>query len=263
MRSVATSIKFRLHSRIHSKRPLVLVYTKGKTGSSTIFSSLHKKGVKRVFQLHTLDHDTIVNRLDKHRESSENFPTSIINSRVLKKEVNKLVERGDRVNIITLIREPLSNYLSSFFQNKKKLEGTFNDDADLLAVLKEQFNTESDWFDRELRGKFDLDVFEYSFPTDLGYLTIDKGNIKVLLLRTDKIDESGAQALQMLFPELKKIDIVGDNISKEKDYFDSYEHVKKNFRLSRDELREIYKSKLSTHFFSKIELDSFISKWSI
>jgi hypothetical protein len=100
----------------------------------------------------------------------------------------KLLQKHKRIKIITSIREPISRNISIFFHFFPYYMGTTIEQNQLtLDELTGQFLSKVNhitplvWFDKELKAFTGIDIYEHSFPKDIGYLTIRQGNIDLLV----------------------------------------------------------------------------------
>ncbi len=155
--------------------PPIIILTPGKVGSSSIYSTLKKKASNPVFHIHNLSEEGIENSINTHLHSDrKSKPLHLIVSNLLKE---KLSNYNDKTYIITIIREPISREISSFFQNtefykevleNKRLE---IDTEKAFQILNKKFESDickqlEDWFNLEIKGNFEIDVFSKPFDYD-------------------------------------------------------------------------------------------------
>jgi hypothetical protein len=107
----------------------------------------------------------------------------------------KIKLKSHKAKIITLVREPVGRNVSAFFQNYKRFTGSgFHDSyfeaVDLINMFFKNYNHEVplSWFDIEIKETLDIDVYDYTFPKEKGFLAIQKGNIELLILKMEMSD---------------------------------------------------------------------------
>jgi len=96
----------------------VLILTMGKVGSSSVYHSLKEQLNVPVFHLHKFSAEGIKKSKKLHLQSHRrSIPLHLI----ISEELHKLISpRMINLKIITLIREPVSHTVSSFFQNTER-----------------------------------------------------------------------------------------------------------------------------------------------
>ena len=117
-----------------------------------------------------------------------------------------------------------------------------------------------EWFDEQLKSVFQIDVFRYPFDIEKGYTIIKEGNIELLLMKMEKLND-----LEKVIGEFLDIDsfqVRNANLGKQKTYRFALKEYKKTFSLSEKELENLYrKSDYMKHFYSEQERNEFYMKW--
>jgi hypothetical protein len=176
--------------------------------------------------------------------------------------------------IVSLVRDPLARTVSAFFRhlslNHPELGERFHDDPDNVAHLIELFrradNVEDrfalDWFDREVKDVFGVDVFDRPFPKDgLGCIySCDAGNL--LVIRTEDLASSGSQALGA-FLGTEPIPLNHYNRTTDRSYARTYQRFMAELSLPAEHLDRMYGSKLAQHFYSQDEIAAFRGHWTV
>jgi len=237
------------------KNKITLVYSRGKTGTTTVYNSLLNH-CSKIFQIHTLNKKIIDERLRKLKELKSPYPSSIIGSKYLSSRIGSF----DSVNIITVVRDPISIEISSYFQNKVKFDFSFKSQDELINYLRNRNFEDGTWFDNEIKEVIGIDVFNKEFDKKTGYSVIENDNIRVLVLKLERINDVGESALSEFTS--KKIHLVKSNVAKEKKYVDEYLATKKNFTVPKEILDYVYNSKYVRHFYTDKEIEKFKVKWS-
>ena len=155
---------------ILGEKELVLVYSKGKSGTTTLAESLKKNGLKRVYQFHNLDEKIIKHRIKSFKKINARIPNSLINGLFLKVTL-KYFSKYNKISIITMVRDPIDSLVSSYFQNKKNFYKQMIDKKDILKHLENSTISLDEWFERELICHFNVNPFE-KFDTKKGFHAI-------------------------------------------------------------------------------------------
>lgn len=116
------------------------------------------------------------------------------------------------------------------------------------------------WFDEEFKEATKIDIFDYPFDKEKGYIIIKKGKIDVLLMTLEKLNDN-EQTIR---------DFIGDqsfvlrhkNDGSKKWYSDLYESFKKRHYLNEEELKFYYDNDVVRHFYTDEQIEQFKSKWS-
>ena len=281
--------------RLLDKEPL-LVYQMGKVGSTTIVSSLHAaadlNAKYSVYHVHWLSPERLRYEEDIHRSAlarsqqpgstpaAHFHPEYVWAGQHLSRRLRN--ERDTtKWTVITLLREPISRNISSFFQNletllsydfRSKLETTSVDRVidDLLALFAENYIVDgaierSDanpmtWFDKELKNVFGVNVYATPFPSERGYATYETPRARVLLLRLEDLTRHNGEPVKE-FLHSRDFKLVSANQGRDKDYSQLYEAFVKRLALPTSYVESIYRSRYSTHFYTPKERDRFRAKW--
>jgi len=177
------------------------------------------------------------------------------------------VKPGRPLKVITLVREPIANNVSLFFQVVDRYTGVgmrlADYDVEELARIFVDCYMHSrplTWFDAELKRTLGIDVYAYAFPTDRGYTTISSGNIELLILRCELDDLSKARAIAE-FVGIDELEIVRSNRAADKPYGRRYTEFKERAILPKALIDEIYTSKYARHFYTGQEREQFRALW--
>lgn len=252
------------------KRAPILILTPGKVGSSSVYDTLKNKIKNPVYHIHRYSQSGIEKTtklfLDSPRKSR---PLHLVMSKILSKKIKNYT--GD-VFVITIVREPISRIISSFFQNtelyKKEIENKKlqintvkarellyrNFESDVCRILEE-------WFDREIKDNFGIDVFANKFDTNNKYVITHNKNYHHLLLRMEDLNSIFPKAIQEFLNLDKPLSLQNSNVGKKKHYANAYGLVKSNTKLPSKIIEQIINSKYFQHFYKGLELKT-IKKWS-
>ena len=231
----------------------VAIYTLGKSGSSSIYNTLKREySYFKVHQLNFIDGSYL------RENHGERFARRNIDR--AQKFLNRRSVKGKKIKYITLVREPLSRDISSFYQNRQLyFQDVEVSDYDAINDLIETrgYDLALNWFDYEMKHYLDFDIYSKSFNKQRGY-SIYQVNDKaeLLVLRTDKINDVAITAIN----EFLNIDIKGlvtFNVSDNKSISNHQKQLKSQFRLSKTNHLKITNSKFMNHFFTEEEIEQY------
>jgi hypothetical protein len=178
------------------------------------------------------------------------------------------VQPKRRLKVITLVREPVANNVSMFFQLLHRymgldVEPSECDTDEMIAVFIEKYMhwRPLTWLDAEVKTHFGIDIFQHSFPIEKGYTTISRENVSLLVLRCELDDRAKARAIAD-FLELDEFEIVRSNVRNEKPEAQKYEEFKRQISMPPALLDRMYDSKFARHFYSREERAFFRERWS-
>lgn len=256
----------------NTKCPPILIYTMGKVGSSTVHKSLLNAPLPNaVLHLHFLSSD-IKKHIKFHKDAEVEVPYSFY----LGEAINRLItkDRNLPVKIISLVRDPVAFFISNVFQNPRfSTESVLNSNGaiDTEKAIKyiNQKIAEFDalgyvfnWFDRELKEVFDIDVFASPFPVEYGYSTYRKGNTDVMLIRLEDLSDKGPLVISEFLGLRESLILKEDNVRADSTEKTIYQQVRKGFYLDDETCGRIYSSRFVKHFYNEAMIEAFIAKWT-
>ena len=228
----------------------ILVYQPGKVGSQTVYHTLRKERVDAI-HTHTFFSETGIEVVDA----------------MLATFADTFKVRGGR--IITLVREPIARALSQFMQYFDEFIHVVDIDGQDMAISasnwmrKELLDTNQEfmWFDREIKEMTGIDIFQYPFDKERGYAWIKEGNIEILVLKMEKLNENAAVLGEFVGkPDLK---LHNSNVGEGKHYNYIYKELKEKIKIPASLLDSQYKDNWRLdHFYSEEEKKRFREKWS-
>lgn len=256
-------------------KPPILIYQMGKVGSAAIKESLSQYKLGRsIYHVHNLIHHQAIKDLKWHldRSGASRRYDGLWNSLYLSKQVAQSAP-VQKWTVITLVREPVGRNISGFFQVMDRLNPEFmvegsQRETDINKILK-SFLTDNthhsvplNWFDRQLKTVFGIDVFDVTFNHQKGYQIYENERAKVLLIRLENLDECAKSAFKD-FIGIENFKILSKNIGENKKYKDLYKQVLKEIKLPNDYLNTMYESKYTNHFYTIDEISKFRKKWEL
>lgn len=227
---------------------VIAIYTLGKSGSSSLLSTLQRKfSIFNVYQLHFINCDYI------RENHSDDFAV-----RNIDKANNFLRKHSkNKIKYISLVREPVSREISSFYQNRQLYfkDVLPNDFKEINNLIESRgYDLALNWFDYELKKHLDFDVYSQSFDKTKGFsiYKIDS-KTELMILRTDCINKFGIVAInKFLNTDIKQMKTA--NIGNNKSNSLYQKQLKSQFKLSDENLKKIQNSKFMNHFFNSEEI---------
>ncbi|WP_274364314.1 putative capsular polysaccharide synthesis family protein [Paenibacillus thermotolerans] len=242
------------------KKEIVLVYTMGKVGTTTIEATLEAHSVSPVIHIHQLN---FKRENDRKKKSLYDIKSYIISLFL------KMARKNKKIKIITVVRDPIQRNMSSFFQiidkhDRDILNKGNNDVNFLIRHFFENYMHDYPltWFDKELKAVFGYDVYNSNFDKEKGYIISKADNVEILVFKMEKIKEIGIEALNK-FMNLKISVLVNRNEANEKQYHDLYKDFKSKIIFEKDFVDKIYNSKFTKHFYSDKEIEENVLKLKI
>ena len=256
----------------------ILVYTMGKVGTTTMAQSL-LDAYKAIGTQVMFRHAHFLNKLDSIvQKALQEMPNPIESleeialNRKLREEIEDNPER--HWNIVTLVRDPVARNVGILFQ---ALSGFIPDWGERYAngklgvrELQEWLiNTSiindipNEWFDVQIKQipAFGIDVYAEPFPKELGYkIYLSASRARLLLIRMENLNECAERAMYE-FLGLENFTLHNANIGEEKDYAELYRTFKRT-PLPLEYVRKIYDTKFARHFYTELELEAFIKRWT-
>lgn len=234
----------------------ILIWQPGKVGSSTIAKSLGQRNIRFV-HIHDLRQDNYESTIDYNNRLS-------------------LLRNLEKVQIISLVRDPIARSISHYFEHWH-LDGYSLFDASfdesnlnmyqrIIAFTEREAKTGQygfmfDWFNQEIKEILDIDIYQHDFDKNKGYQFIYQDNIELLLIKTEKLND--CQEVIGKFVGADNFKLVNKNVGNQKPYKFVYEAIKKSFRIPEHIINFYYKgNKAMDHFYTSEEKENFIKKWS-
>lgn len=268
-------------------RKPILIYTMGKVGSTTVFHAFRKQYLfPLIYHVHHLTSESLKKTKQRYTEANQKIDgkvslrdfqkgtsSHLSGSIILRKTYSE--RNQGKWNIVTLVRDPFSTYLSHLFQNpqisrpyllgndgsidKQKVEGFINS---IFTDFKPEKDYISNWFDREFLGFTGVDLYSYPFDNAKGYSIIHEKKFNIAVLRLETLNENLPKVVNEFVPGSSNITIEKKNVSGKDDSKDLYNKIKNEIRVSREGLEKFYSTKFAKHFFSEEHRSMMIKKWS-
>ena len=255
----------------------IIIYQMGKVGSTSIHRSLAQAELALpIYKVHFLSDKGMQHGEEFHQKTLkipwEETP-HIQTSQFLREQIQN--NRAIQWKIITIVREPISREISEFFQYvhsmyPELLDADGNlDEHKASRILQTKlmfYNPEQNytcrWFDMEMKGMFGIDVFAHPFNTDAGYSIIQQGNVDLLILRLESLDQTFTSAITQFLGVDTPIEMIRSNVRSKQKRGATYQHVAQNLAVRESVCEKIYSSRYAQHFYSPSEIEQFTQKWA-
>lgn len=260
---------------IRTKEPLkgkILIYTMMKTGTISLRTALEKSLGELQYTLHSMQNISgFKQRPYANFIDLNNTSISLYHKKAVELTKKRLKEEKE-VKIISLVREPVSRNISFMFFTLPILLGA---NAGLLNPKKEKYayieifedlyyqminhDYFLNWFDIEIKQSLGIDIYKYAFDKEKGYLVIEEDNIKLLVLKLEKLNECTSVIKE--FAGVDKFELEKENSSDNYWYKPIYDNFKKKFIPNEEHLQKLYESKFMKYFYTEKEIEAFYKKW--
>ena len=117
-----------------------------------------------------------------------------------------------------------------------------------------------EWFDEEFKVATNIDIYEYDFPKEKGWLMLEKANNKVLILKVECSHQEKVEALSQIL-EVDSIELVNKNVGNSKIYAKEYNDFKSAITLPTSYFSLLNHSRYSNFFYSESERESVRNKY--
>jgi hypothetical protein len=256
------SIKEKVNTWIKNDE-IILVYTMGKVGSSTLVNSIREIG-----QLEIQPHSLVMNKRGTYFVKPDRKLFGIIRDTYktttlrIKTSIWKMLTKKKSIKVITLVREPISRNISAFFEQSHYITHNINElnEKEINDLFWKYANHHAplNWFDDEIKKVFNIDV--YNKPLNKKkFQRYKEKNVDLLVLRLE--DLKSQENIIADFLSAPNFTLVNANVGDNKIYADKYRSFKKNLVVSSSYKDKMYNSKYMKHFYSEEEIQEFYEKY--
>jgi hypothetical protein len=224
----------------------VFVYQMGKVGSKSVYKSLRQYYTGVVLHAHYFDPNHVDWRI--------------------RRLYQWVIKKGMPLNIISLTREPISRNVSAFFQNLDSITGVsyhignFSlDELKSIFLTKYQHEKPLQWFDKNIKENFGIDVYVNSFPK-CGYAIYCNQKIRLLVMRSEMSDTKKVKVIRD-FLHCNNFHLVNTNISEEKEYALIYKNFRDNVSFPKIYIDMMCNSKYFNYFYEQDVINAVEKKW--
>lgn len=271
-RSLAGVVRlFRLYRRTGTAP--TLVYTMGRVGSESLAEAARSAG-GTALNVHFITSDG-VRRADQWRREQGLSEPLVGHYRGLYARLLLTGRPGHRWEVLTCVRDPLAQALSSFFWVGERagfIESPSFEGVE-LSSLRERFcayfmdlsrrgpHGGVDWFEREFKPMTGINVFARPFDESARFAEYESERFKVLLVRYEDLEPTGWEEVRRFLRVTGDQEVPRRNLSRSGAYGELYETFRRKVRLPRWLLDHAYKSEMARHFYTPEEIAEFRRRW--
>lgn len=245
-------------------RRTVIVLTMGKVGTLSICNSVRKYGWRHVHPHSLFFSWPGIHFLKVNLTAFEKiyYAFKSISKRVKVFIWSQIVRE---VIIIAGVRDPFSRPISAFFE-QIHYRGGLASEACLGSVIKtfeeiSDMRATLDWFDSEIKRLTGINVYDYSFNHQKGFVVLEGGKYKIFIYRVDKLNNLEKEIGEFLDIDNFRIESV--NKASEGDYPELSKSMMETYRYSESDVECFLRSKYLNHFYTKEEIHQLVNRWTL
>lgn len=255
--------------------PIIVVHQMARVGSKTIrFAIRRRLPVARSFHTHYLNPETIDHFRGRFvRRYERTGRPGLYKEHLHACWLADRMERHDYGDwlIVSLVRDPVARTISAFFRhlplNHPELGEGFRDDPSNAERLIEMFQEPGEpehgfaleWFDREVRDVFGIDLLSGPIAAGGGLYSCDAG--RLLVLRMEDLPIRGAEILGS-FLGTGPVELGHEGRTADLSYAQTWARFMARLRLRPEYLDRMYGSRLARRFYDAAEIAAFRRRWS-
>lgn len=254
----------------------VIVYQMGRVGSTALVAALEQSKINRpLLHAHFLSPNGVrflyrlyVAMYGSWRSVPENHKRHVLRSHAIGKYLN----RARQYQVITLVRDPVATNLSGFFHNWRLRSMDRTDESEetpsTIQRLQERFLSEYphsvplQWFDHELNGVFEIDLFASPFPREDGHQICHGRRATVLAFKSEQLSECVGDACSQ-FLDVPDVFVKNEDHPINAISTSLYKAFVRHAKMPASYLRQMYESKVARHFYSESERRAFCDRWRL
>ena len=252
---ISLLIKLKFRTKIFKESPIIIL-TPGKVGSSSVYRSIRKQLTNPVFHVHSLQQCHVLNSIKFHKVNNISIPLHLIISKNL---IKKLDSFDGKVYVISIVREPISRMISSYFQNIERYDQNYdfsqiaktNEKAvkKLKNHLLDSVSYYDNWFETELKSNFGIDIYtDFKEKNDRTFY-YKKDNISLLLMRMEDLNRDFSYCSKKFLRLKSEIKLLDSNLGSQKKYFEAYKMLKKELQVEASLNKKIRSTKFFKTFY--------------
>lgn len=246
---------------------VILIYSIGKVGSSSIYNTLKNSNNNTypVFHVHSLNLDRLKEQKEYYRSSKRgSVPFHLIQSTVISQCLNSYT---GELFVINLTREPISREMSSIFQDSFNFSNSFSaNDENLRKVVRENFEgmlskiPEDDWYERELKSVFNIDIYDNDFELAKGYYVEKYDSFIFGFIRLENLNDVYSKFIKEILGTSNNEQLVISNQAEHKFYNQGYKSLINELFVTNEEFDCIARTRFFQKFYGDLE-QKIRSKW--
>ncbi len=252
-----------------------IVYQMGKVASSSVLRMFEDAGYnrERLLHVHTLNPQAMMMKIINNEDWQKirHVNDQIEAFRAIRKLYGVGGERlfDGRVKIISLVRDPLARAMSAFFFRHadffpgmiERYEAGYLTVEEIAEVFYKRHQRKKAlvWFDNEFKPSIGIDVFEFPFQKEKGYIHIKTSKFDLTLLQSEILWKADTALLEKIF-EIPGLEMPTINTSSTKPYEKIYKEFKRKIAIKEEILDLHYNQKFTRHFYSDEQIEEFKRK---
>ena len=259
----------RAETRRVLERDPIIVFSMGKTGTTSLTGAMKAASGRPVLKAHALSNVGIATRMAKaERLGLVRRPRFLWAC----EEISRALQLGGSWDLVCGVRDPVALAVSDHFyglQRQREIgRDPWVDDDDIdghaaaIAHNLEAGFIETDWFDQELQAATGIDIYSREFAPATGYQSYAHGAYRALVLRAEDLSRVGGTAVATFLGLDDALPIPRRNEGTSDDPASAYRRFLEHRALPVDLIDRAYDTPMARHFYSEGELSAFRDRWT-
>jgi hypothetical protein len=254
----------------------IFVFQMGRVGSNSVEHSLRTayRALSLDVPVYHAHYMSNYDMVEARAKQDLPDPTLFIRDLQLARGLRKAIledPAAPRLKVISLVRDIIARNVSTFYYALPEFipdwEQRLKDNSLTVDYLHEVFISKKsyeltalNWFEEQLKPVFDVDVYEAPFPKELGYKIYSSPKADLLVMRLESLSNCAEQAIRQ-FLGLHDFRMSTVNTGDDRKT-GQLQRIFKTKPLPREYVNRMYASKLSRHFYTDAELETFTRYWT-
>ena len=241
---------------LYFSNKIILVYTSGKVGSSSIYKSLKKHFGDRVLFTHHL----LKSNTDELKAQFELKNKKAYFQKMGLFIYNHYILKNKPIKIVSIVRDPIERNISAFFQHPELYDLNLNES---IEHNKEKFENNFDhlssltWWTSEFEPALNLTLQEINFNIEEKYTIYKSEKLELLILRFDLNNSKKSQIIKSFF-KLSEFELNKINVTAQKKVGAFYKQFKTSYKPKKSTLNKVFNHPVNYIFYSKNEIENMI-----
>lgn len=245
-------------ARLLNVKP-ILVFSLGKTGTSSLEDGLRASTRRPVVKAHNLSRQGLRRRIKQERRSGNSRPHFLWRSEAMRADM--LLRRARRWDVISVMRDPLARSVSAYFYSQRASGDPVPTDPDYHGPRVEAFarrlHVLPDWFSAELEPVTGIDAYAVPYPFDVGVLATTAGRWRSYVTRTEDLPMSGPRIIEYI-TEQETASLPRSNAQSADP---AYTEFLASWRFDPGLCEELFSSRAVRHFYRPTEVNQMHERW--
>ena len=256
------------------KEDPVLIFSMGKTGTSSLYEAVGQATGRPVLKAHALSRDGIARRTEKElRLGVSSRPRFWWSCETIADALDEIATDAAPArpwDLLCGVRDPIALAVSDHFYGLRRqgqvgldpwLSG---DDAVHAAAIHENLRTnfiQRDWFRDELEATTGIDVYTTPFPAT-GFATYHHTPFRALVIRNEDLEHAGPNAIAEFLDLDMPLVIDHHNVGRSDVDASPYHRFLSAGCLDPAVVDAVYDTCLARHFYSESERHALRTRWT-